>query len=689
MKVHQQSSDQHIHQHTHQHTHQPFNIDQYELKFSLLCGIFTLIGWVIEGFGGSSSMIVSFSSSSLSIYLVSYLLAYLFGSFFMIKELITFIKEKKFDINLLMLLAAIGAGILGEWFEGALLLFLFALGHALEHFALKKARNAISSLSNLVPQTAIRLHSNASLESLESLETQEQEVPVEELQINDRILVKPHTRLPIDGIIMKGSSDIDQSPITGESIAVEKRQVDDLDFALKNPNAISLDHKVFAGTINGASALEVIVTRKSSDSTIARVVQMVEHAESQKSTTQHFTDRFEKIFVPIVLLLVSLLCFAWVFIDESFAQSFYRAMAVLVASSPCALALSTPSAVLSGIARAAKSGVLIKGGAHLEILADIKAFAFDKTGTLTQGKPKLTQIIQQSDLSEEDFLTIAVSIEKQSDHPLAQAIVSGAYEKYPTLKPNLATEVENLVGYGVRGNVNGKSITIAKPGYFEKNKQSFSQTLQNTIQSFKDQGQSIVIVKADDLELGAFALMDLPRKNAKQVIQTLKSIGITKTMMLTGDHQAVASAVAKQIDLNEVYGDLLPEDKVRVMKTLSQSEKIAMVGDGVNDAPAMANATVAIAIGASGSDVALETADIALMSDDLSTIPFAIELSKATKKIIIENLWISLGMVALLMPLTAFGFAKMGLAVALHEGSTLLVVLNALRLLRFKDPFKI
>jgi Cd2+/Zn2+-exporting ATPase len=679
MKIHQQSSNQH----THQHTHQPFNVDQYELKFSLLCGIFTFVGWLIEDFSGSSHVMVSFSSSSFSIHLLSYLLAYLFGSFFMIKELITFIKEKKFDINLLMLLAAIGAGVLGEWFEGALLLFLFALGHALEHFALKKARNAISSLSNLVPQTAIRLSSTS-----ESLETQEQEVPVEDLQINDRILVKPHTRLPIDGIVIKGSSDIDQSPITGESVPVEKRQVDDLDFALKNPNAISLDHKVFAGTINGTSAIEVLVTRKSSDSTIARVVQMVAHAESQKSTTQHFTDRFEKIFVPIVLLLVFLLCFAWLFLDESFAQSFYRAMAVLVASSPCALALSTPSAVLSGIARAAKSGVLIKGGAHLEILADIKAFAFDKTGTLTQGKPKLNQIVQQSDLSEEDFLKITVSIEKQSDHPLAQAIVSGAYEKYPTLKPNLATEVENLVGYGVRGKVNGKSITIAKPGYFEKNHQIFSQSLQNTIQTFKDQGQTIVIVKEDDLELGAFALMDLPRKNAKEVMQTLKAIGITKTMMLTGDHQAVALAVAKQIGLNEVYGDLLPEDKVRVMKTLNQTEKIAMVGDGVNDAPAMANATVAIAIGASGSDVALETADIALMSDDLSTIPFAIELSKATKKIIVENLWISLGMVALLMPLTAFGLAKMGLAVALHEGSTLLVVLNALRLLRFKDPFK-
>ncbi len=649
----------------HHDTH-PFEPgEKQELYFSIACGVLSFLGLILE--------------KNHQIFLVVYLLAYFFGSWYTLKEMIHSLKHKEFKIDFLMLLAAAGAAVLGEWFEGGLLLFLFTLGHSLEHFAMKKARGAISGLSDLMPVTALLLDE----------EQQEKEVPVEELNIGDRILVKPNTRFPVDGFISLGESCVNQAPITGESIPVDKKAVDDIQSALQNIERIPSENKVFAGTINGVVALQVIVTKKSSDSTLARVVQMVENAESQKSQTQQFTDRFEHRFVPVILSIVFLLLFAWVVVDETIAQSFYRAMAVLVAASPCALALSTPSAVLSGIARAAKAGVLIKGGAHLEALGMIKSIAFDKTGTLTIGQPKLVEVIAFSGTSEQELLELSANIEKQSDHPLAQAIVDGANQRIGHINHLEIEKIETLIGYGIKANLADQVVFIAKPKLFQGQYQP-NDHVDQAIEKLKTLGQTVILIQrvmhdGSSSFLGALGVMDLPRKNAKSVIATLHEIGIEKTMMLTGDHQAVAQAVGQEVGISAIYGDLLPEQKVEMMKTLAQSDLVAMVGDGVNDAPAMANATVGIAIGASGSDVALEAADIALMSDDLAALPFAVKLSRKTRMIIKQNLWISLGMVAFLIPVTVFGFASMGVAVALHEGSTLVVVLNALRLLRFKD----
>lgn len=350
----------------HEHEHGgPFG-EHSELVFSLACGGLTGLGWGLEKAGIAPVIAISI-----------FVLAYVLGAWFTVKEVVVALRARKFEIDFLMLLAAIGAAILGEWFEGALLLFLFTLGHGLEGYAMRRARNAIGALAKLVPETALRVDDDG----------REAEVGVAELVVGDRILVKPNTRIPADGFVSAGSSSVNQAPITGESVPVDKRPVPDVEAALVAPEALGAEHRVFAGTINGAAALTAVVTKNASESTLARVVKLVAEAETQKSPTQQFTDRFERVFVPVILVFVVGLLFAWVVIDEPFARSFYRAMAVLVAASPCALAIATPSAVLSGVARAARAGVLVKGGAHLESLGLVRAIAFDKTGTLTEGKP--------------------------------------------------------------------------------------------------------------------------------------------------------------------------------------------------------------------------------------------------------------------------------------------------------------
>ena len=647
----------------HEHEHGgPFG-ERSELVFSLACGALTGIGWGIEKAG-----IAPLATTSL------YVVAYVLGSWFTVKEVAVALRARKFEIDFLMLLAAIGAAILGEWFEGALLLFLFTLGHGLEGYAMRRARNAIGALAKLVPETALRVDDDG----------REEEVAVAELVVGDRILVKPNTRIPADGFVSAGASSVNQAPITGESVPVDKRPVSNLDVALAAPEALGAEHRVFAGTINGAAVLTAVVTKTASESTLARVVKLVAEAETQKSPTQQFTDRFERTFVPIILVVVVGLLFAWIVIDEPFARSFYRAMAVLVAASPCALAIATPSAVLSGVARAARAGVLVKGGAHLESLGLVRAIAFDKTGTLTEGKPRLTDVITVDGASEEELLAVAVAVEKQSDHPLASAIVEGATVRCPGLAALEASAVEAVIGYGVRATVAGAEVAIGKPGMFTRDA-VLPQTVADAVGKLQGEGRTVMVVRSGARFLGALGVMDTPRESAGTVISELHALGIEQTIMLTGDNQRVADAVAKHVGIRVARGDLLPEEKVAAIVELASSKsRVAMVGDGVNDAPAMANATVGIAMGAGGSDVALETADVALMADDLRALPFAVGLSRAARSIIRQNLWASLGMVAFLIPATIFGFAKIGVAVALHEGSTLLVVANALRLLAYE-----
>ena len=602
-----------------------------------------------------------------------YLLAYFFGGYDAFRHMVSSLRRKQFDIDFLMLVAAAGAAVLGAWAEGALLLFLFSLGHALEHYAMGRARKAIRALSELAPTVARIRDGDA-----------EREVPVEELQPGDLLVVRPGERFPSDGFVVSGNSSVDQSPITGESVPVDKEPVPSPSEARGNKDRLSAEHRIFAGTINGDSLMEVEVINRAEDSTLARVIRMVNEAETQKSPTQRFAERFEKVFVPLILVFVGLLHFAWLVIDEPFGDSFYRAMAVLVAASPCALAISTPSAILSGVARAARLGVLVKGGRPLEQLGGLRALAFDKTGTLTEGTPKVTDVIPLNGRDVSGLMQIAMAVEQFSDHPLARAITRGGSEWTDGAPPLTATEVKMVTGKGITGVVNGRHVSIGQMKLFDG---SMPDAIRSRLDELHEQGRTAMLVREEEEFTGIIALMDIPRPGASGVIRALRAMGIRRLIMISGDHQRVADNIGAQIGVDESWGDLLPEQKVdAIRRLLDEESEVAMVGDGVNDAPAMAHATVGIAMGAAGSDVALETADVALMADDLSRLPVALGLSRQTRKIIRQNIFISLGMIAFLVPFVLFGYAGIGIAVLLHEGSTLVVVLNALRLLGYDHP---
>ncbi|MDP1609580.1 MAG: heavy metal translocating P-type ATPase [Sulfuritalea sp.] len=612
-----------------------------ELIFSCVAGLLLLAGWLAGRADAPRSLALGLLLG-----------AYGAGGFYTLRDAWQSLRSRRFDIDTLMIVAAAGAAALGAWEEGALLLFLFSLGHALEHMAMDRARKAIEALAELAPKTAIVQRDGVEIE-----------VRVEDLQRGDRVIVKPGQRIPADGQVVTGNSAVDQSPVTGESMPVEKQAGD----------------KVFAATVNGEGALIVEVTKLARESTLARMMDLVAEAQTQKSPTQRFTDGFERIFVPVVLVGVGLLIVLPPLFGFPFAESFYRAMAVLVAASPCALAIATPSAVLSGIARAARGGVLIKGGVHLENLGVLTAIAFDKTGTLTVGKPRVTDVVAIN-ADEAGLLTVAAAVESRSAHPLAQAVVTEA--KRRGLSWSEAGEVEAVTGKGLRAAVDGKKVSIGNARLFDG--ESIPEAIRQHSERLQTEGKSIMLIQADGQFLGVVGMADTPRDGVKQVLERLHQIGIRKTVMLTGDNERVGRAIADAVGLDEVKAGLLPEDKVTAMEELGQRYgQVAMIGDGVNDAPAMARATVGIAMGGAGTDVALETADVALMADDLSKLPFAVALSRASRRIIRQNLWVSLGVVALLIPATLFGWAGIGLAVLVHEGSTLVVVINALRLLAY------
>jgi Cd2+/Zn2+-exporting ATPase len=612
-----------------------------ELIVSGISGLLLLTGWLAD-----------LAEAPLALSLGLLVGAYAAGGFYTLRDAGQSLRARRFDIDILMVVAAAGAAALGAWEEGALLLFLFSLGHALEHMAMDRARMAIESLAELAPKTAIVQRDSVEIE-----------VGVEELLRGDKVIVKPGQRIPADGQVASGNSAVDQSPVTGESMPMEKQPGD----------------KVYAATINGEGALIIEVTRLARESTLSRMVEMVAEAQAQKSPTQRFTDRFEQIFVPSVLVGAGLLIVLPPLFGFPFAESFYRAMAVLVAASPCALAIATPSAVLSAVARAARGGVLIKGGAHLESLGTVSAIAFDKTGTLTLGKPQLTDVVAITG-DEASLLTTAATLESHSAHPLAQAVIAEA--KAWGLTWGDPEKVEAITGKGLRGEVDGQMVTIGNLRLFEN--EAIPEVIQQQMQRLQAEGKTIMLIQMDSQFLGVLGLADTPREGTREMLDHLHRLGIRKTIMLTGDNEIVGQAIAQAVGLDEVRSGLLPEDKVKAMEELAQSYgQVAMVGDGVNDAPAMARATVGIAMGGAGTDVALETADVALMADDLSKLPFAVALGRASKDVIRQNLWVSLGVVALLIPATLSGWAGIGVAVLIHEGSTLLVVINALRLLAY------
>lgn len=633
-----------------------------DMVFAILSGVFLLLAFLIEKITNLSNFA----------YLISYAISYFFGGYYTVIQSFETLKEKRFDIDFLMLVAAIGAAALGSFAEGGLLLFLFSLGHALEHFAMDKATKSIAALSELTPDIAL-IKRNGKVE----------EVSVDSLKLGDIVVVRPNSNIPIDGVVVKGESAVNQAPITGESVPVDKQPA--TNEVSKSFEHISNKHKVFAGTINGSSALEIRVLRLAKDSTLTRLITLVQDAETQQAPAQRFADKFAAIFVPSVLVLVGILLFAFTVIDEPFKDSFYRAMAVLVAASPCALAISTPSAVLAGIARAAKGGILLKGGLPLQELARINAIAFDKTGTLTTGMPKLTEVIPYSTHTKEEVLAVAIAVEGLSDHPLAAAIVRDGKKIIHSTTIPKATDLKSLTAMGVTANVDGKTAYIGNRRLMEKiSKRKVPLELEENLAKLEEDGHTAMLLYFDTDYLGIIAVQDTARPEAKEIISKLRSdLNIKKILMLTGDNQRVANAIAKEIGISEAYGDLLPEHKVEEIIKQKEHYNIAMVGDGVNDAPAMANSNIGISMGAAGSDVALETSDAALLGDSIKQLPFALSLAKQADRIIRQNLFISIGVMAILVPFTIYGLS-IGPAVVIHEGSTLLVVANALRLLGFK-----
>ena len=588
-----------------------------------------------------------------------FIAAYGFGGFDLARHALGSIKKGgfRFDIDLLMMVAAIGAGVLGEWAEGAFLLFLFALAHALEHYALDRARGAIRALGELAPRFARIIRDG-----------KEEQVPVEEVKAGTVVLVRPAERIPVDGTVLKGQSAVNQAPITGESVPVDK----------------AVGAEVFAGTVNGDGALEVTTTRAVGDRTLDRIVTLVAEAQTQKAPTQLFAERFERVFVPLVLIADVLLIvipplMGW----WTWPVSFYRGMAMLVAATPCALALGTPAAILAGIAQAARHGVLIKGGAHLENLGITKALAFDKTGTLTIGRPEVTDLVNL-EVPADELLRIAAAVEQKSQHPLAEAIVRRARaDGVPVAE---AGDLESLTARGVRSMVGGTPVEIGSLRLWEELKIEIPARVRDEVSRLQAAGRSTVVVRHGSAFIGVIGIADRPRESVRGVLDRLRALGVSPIVMLTGDNQGVAKAVAAEVGVDTFRADLLPEDKVIAIRELVKEHgNVGMVGDGVNDAPALAHATVGIAMGAAGTAAALEAADIALMGDDLGQLPFALGLARQTRDIIRQNLYASLGVIALLILATTTGVIGMGPAVFFHEGSTLLVIANALRLLVYTD----
>ncbi|MCP4423257.1 MAG: cadmium-translocating P-type ATPase [Chloroflexi bacterium] len=640
-----------------------FLTDNIEAIFAAVTLIAMIAGFIAERMEAAPIAII-----------VIYVIAYIAGGAFGLKGGLQSLRERAIDVDLLMILAALGAAIVGEPFEGVMLLFLFSLSNVLQDFALDRTRNAIKALMKLRPN-------QANVRRGDQIVT----LPIKKINVSDRFIVKPGERIALDGVIIEGESSVDQASLTGESMPVAKQAGD----------------TVFAGTINKNGHLEIGVTRLAKDSTIAKLIKMVEEAQSEKAETQRFIDTAEQYYAVGVIALTALAIvvpqiFGW----ETFAASFYRAMTIMVAASPCALVISTPATVLSAIGNGARRGILFKGGAHVENAATIKVVAFDKTGTLTVGEPNVTDIISLTAKgaknakieSENELLRLAAAIEAKSEHPLAQAVALEAERRGLTVPE--ASDFQAATGQGVRGTVNGRSgngrnLRIGNLRYFAEHHAIGLDDAAEQVERLQNEGKTSVVVaemiKGAAHIIGVLAFADIVREDAAQVVRDLKAKGVERVVMLTGDNDVVAQHIAEQVGVDEVYANLMPEDKVRAVKMVSdQFGPVAMVGDGVNDAPALATAAVGIAMGAAGTDVALETADIVLMSDDLKNIPYVIGLGRKTRQTLAVNLGFSLFMIVLML-IAIFGSSlALPLAVIGHEGGTVLVSLNGMRLLGYK-----
>ena len=624
------------------------SVEKIEVAFTVINALTALTAFIGVGLGWNPTLIFGL-----------YFVSYVTGGWFGVMASIEALKEKTLNVDLLMILAALGAAAIGQPAEGATLLFLFSLSNTLQTYAMDRSRKAIEKLLDLRPaQATVRRGSR-----LISL-------PIEQLTLGDLVLVRPGERFPIDGEVISGESDVNQATITGESMPVHK-QLNDL---------------VFAGTVNGIGSLEIRVTRLAKDTTLARIVKMVEDAQATKANTQQMLDTFEQKYAIFVLAAAVLLIFVpWLLLGHAFQPTFYRAMTWLVVASPCALVISTPASILSAIANGARNGVLFKGGVHLEKTATLKVLAFDKTGTLTSGKPALTGLQTFGDMKEDEMLRLVAALESRSEHPLAKAIVQAAHAR--DLNLPLSMDFRAIPGQGVEGTVDSHHLWIGNERMFFERDVNIPADILTKASAMQEEGQTAMFVYEVKSQkfLGLLGVADTLREDAVEMIKALKAAGIEHVVMLTGDNTKVAAKIAARAGVDEFHADLLPQDKVTVLKSLQKKYgPVAMVGDGVNDAPSLATADIGIAMGGAGTDVAIETADVVLMSDDLRKIPFSINLARQARKVVWQNLTFSLAVIVLLVA-GAFGAdLALPLGVVGHEGSTVLVVLNGLRLLGFR-----
>ena len=615
--------------------------------------LLTAVSGILVGGG----LVLSFIGLPKTIVIPMYIIAMVTGGYYVAKSGFYSLKALSLDMNFLMAVAAIGAAAIGEWSEGATVVFLFSLGNALQAYTMEKTRKSIRSLMDLAPK-----------EALVRRDGKELKLPLVEIKAGDIIVVLPGERIAMDGKVLSGTSRVNQAPITGESMPVQKQPGDE----------------VFAGTINEQGSLDIEVTKLVADTTLSKIIQMVEEAQAQKAPSQQFVDVFSKYYTPIVIFTaVAIAILPTLLFTQPFIPWFQKALILLVISCPCALVISTPVSIVSAIGSAAKKGVLIKGGAYLEAAGALKAIAFDKTGTLTTGRPEVTDVIPVGDVSIEKVIEIAAAIEKRSQHPVADAIIRNAQKN--NIQAPEGDEFESITGKGAKTTIGGATYYIGNPRLFEDNGTSVGELLPKVTELQKE-GKTVMLVGDSKIIFGIIAVADVVREASVAAIKQLKQVGVGKIIMLTGDNEGTAKAISEKVGVDEYYAELLPEDKLTSVKgLLAKYGSVGMVGDGINDAPALAAATIGIAMGGAGTDTALETADYALMGDDLSKLPYAIKLSRKALNVIKQNIGFSIIVKAVFLALTFAGMANLWMAVFADTGAALIVIANGMRLLRVKE----
>lgn len=628
------------------------SIPFYRKKENILAGVslfFVILGYLFVSMQGETNPIP----------IAMFIIAILVGGMGIFKTGFRNLARFEFDMKTLMTIAIIGAAIIGEWEEAAVVVFLFAVSEALEAYSMDKARQSIRGLMDIAPPTAIikRAHGE---------HFHELELRTEDIEIGDILIVKPGQKIAMDGIVISGLSAVNQAAITGESIPVNK----------------TVNDEVFAGTLNEEGALEVRVTKRVEDTTIAKIIHLVEEAQAEKAPSQQFVDRFAKYYTPAIIIIAFLVAIIPPLFMGDWQHWIYQGLAVLVVGCPCALVVSTPVAIVTAIGNAARQGVLIKGGIHLEQLGHIEAVAFDKTGTLTEGQPAVTDIVTMEGWSEDYVLQLVAAVEKQSQHPLAKAILNRLHDK--NLSELVPTDFQSITGKGAFATVDQQIIYVGSMKW-ASTLGSIDKNIENQVKKLQEQGKTVVAAVSKSQLIGLIGIADQLRHESKDVLLKLKALKVKHMVMLTGDAEPTAQAIATSLQVTDVRAGLLPEEKLMAIKDLrAQFGAVAMVGDGVNDAPALATANVGIAMGGAGTDAALETADIALMGDDLTKLPYTIGLSRKTLRIIKENIIFALALKLIALLLVIPGWLTLWIAIFADMGATLLVVFNSLRLIKAK-----